>query len=244
MPEVYLNQELDVDDTPTGFYKIGHTKRTAEERTREYRAGNFRGCPTIHVVKVEDSQAVETQLHRHYASYRMKGHGGGDEWFNFSTLPIDSVVKTMNGYGRAICKQRFAIAHPSTVSSGRYYSDLDDDDRSGSPVGMDEWLSKILWALVSVILLLAIGNTKTVKNLPFSSSGLGQSSQCMAARIDLPSLEGLGQVNLRSTPNGSVVGKLNSGDLLQACEFSADGEWRKVKFGNGNTGWISSRFIK
>jgi len=237
MPEVYLNQELDVDDTPTGFYKIGHTKRTAEERTREYRAGNFRGCPTIHVVNVEDSQAVETQLHRHYAAYRMKGHGGGDEWFDFSTLPIDSVVKTMNGYGRA-------IATSSTVSSRTYSSDPVRSSSHESLVDIDEWVARILWALVSVILILVIGNTNTVKNLIRSSSGLVQASQCMAARVDVPYLEGLMQVNLRSTPNGSVVGKLNSGDLLQACEFSADGEWRKVKFGNGNTGWISSRFIR
>jgi len=162
MPEVYLNQESDLDGTPTGFYKIGHTKRTAEERGREYRAGNVRSCPTIHAIRVEDSQAVETQLHRYYASYRMKGYGGGDEWFNFSTLPIDSVVKTMNGYGRA-------IASPSPIPSVK---------RSGNPVrptsfrsstGMDEWRARIFWALVSVMLLLAIGNTKTVKNLPIPS---------------------------------------------------------------------------
>jgi hypothetical protein len=94
---VYLLQELDFDGTPTGLYKIGRTSKDAQQRKRQYQAGNARKVNVYFTVKVYDSQAVETDLHRRLAAYRL-ALGGGDEWFNFRSVDIAKVVRLMEEY--------------------------------------------------------------------------------------------------------------------------------------------------
>lgn len=50
-------------------------------------------------------------------------------------------------------------------------------------------------------------------------------------------------LNIRSKPSlqGSVIGKLNTGDIVTVT--SQNGSWTEISF-SGNTGWISSQYIK
>jgi hypothetical protein len=83
MQFVYLLQEIDYDDvSPTGLYKIGKTSKDVNTRKRQYQAGNARYLNPLHTIQVRDAQAVETQLHRFWTDFRIRGEGGGDEWFN------------------------------------------------------------------------------------------------------------------------------------------------------------------
>lgn len=100
---VYLLQELDFDGTPTGLYKIGKTTKEAEQRKRQYQAGNARRVDVYATIKVLNSQAVETELHRRLSAYRL-ALGGGDEWFDFRNVNIDSVLRVMREYERSIPK--------------------------------------------------------------------------------------------------------------------------------------------
>lgn len=94
---VYLLQEIDFDGSPTGLYKIGRTTKAAEQRKRQYQAGNARRVDVYATIEVYDSQAVETDLHRRLSTYRL-ALGGGDEWFNFQDVNIDRVVHLMAEY--------------------------------------------------------------------------------------------------------------------------------------------------
>lgn len=89
---VYLLQEIDFDETPTGLYKIGKTTKEAEQRKRQYQAGNARRLDVYFTIEVYDSQAVETDLHRRLSAFRL-ALGGGDEWFNFRGINIMDVVR-------------------------------------------------------------------------------------------------------------------------------------------------------
>ena len=79
MEYVYILQEMDFDGTPTGHYKIGKTKAGTEARKRQYQAGNPRYLDPFHTIEVNNSQAIETELHQRFDYYRLKGYGGGDE---------------------------------------------------------------------------------------------------------------------------------------------------------------------
>jgi len=98
MEYVYILQEIDFDGTPTGHYKIGKTKAGTEARKRQYQAGNPRFLDPFHTVEVTNSQTVETDLHHRFDSYRLKGYGGGDEWFNFHSVDMEKFVSIMNEY--------------------------------------------------------------------------------------------------------------------------------------------------
>ena len=113
---VYLLQEIDFDGTPTGLYKIGKTTKEAEQRKRQYQAGNARRVDVYATIKVFDSQAVETELHRQLADYRLK-YGGGDEWFDFRAVDIDSVVAFMKEYDQSLPEpQPYYPSPPKTPS--------------------------------------------------------------------------------------------------------------------------------
>ncbi|MFB8788893.1 MAG: GIY-YIG nuclease family protein [Potamolinea sp.] len=98
---VYLLQEIDFDGTPTGLYKIGKTTKEAEQRKRQYQAGNARRVDLHTTIKVTNSQAVETELHRLFADYRMS-YGGGDEWFDFRSVDINKVVTVFKRYDESV----------------------------------------------------------------------------------------------------------------------------------------------
>lgn len=98
---VYLLQEKDFNDNPTGLYKIGKTSKDAETRKRQYQAGNARRVDVYFKISVTDSQAIETELHRRLANYRLN-YGGGDEWFDFSLINIKDVKDLMQEYDETI----------------------------------------------------------------------------------------------------------------------------------------------
>lgn len=117
---VYLLQEIDFDGTPTGLYKIGKTTKDAEQRKRQYQAGNARRVDVYFTIEVYDSQAVETSLHQRLSAYRL-AFGGGDEWFDFRGVNIASVVRVMEEYEPVVSKPEpppiFAYARESTFSN-------------------------------------------------------------------------------------------------------------------------------
>lgn len=122
MQHVYLLQEIEAGGTaPTGFYKIGKTKATVEDRKKNYRAGNPRRLDTLHTIQVTDAQAIETTLHRRLTYYRRK-YGGGDEWFDFRDVNINSVIEIMNEYAEV----------PAYAVWGSSYSDVYDDSYGDS----------------------------------------------------------------------------------------------------------------
>lgn len=80
---VYLLQERSiVTGLPTGLYKLGYTRRwDVERRVKEYKAGNVRYLKILHVVEVADGHALEQMLHAQFSAFRIRGKGGGIEWF-------------------------------------------------------------------------------------------------------------------------------------------------------------------
>ena len=116
---VYLLQEIDFDGTPTGLYKIGKTTKEAEQRKRQYQAGNARRVDVYATIKVFDSQAVETELHRQLANYRLN-YGGGDEWFNFRAVDINRVVAFMKEYDQSIPEPQHYYSYPTKTTYNEF----------------------------------------------------------------------------------------------------------------------------
>lgn len=112
---VYLLQEIDFDGTPTGLYKIGKTTKEAEQRKRQYQAGNARRVDVYTTIKVFNSQAVETELHRQLANYRLN-YGGGDEWFDFRAVDINRVVAFMKEYDQSVPEPQTYYSYPTKPS--------------------------------------------------------------------------------------------------------------------------------
>jgi hypothetical protein len=75
---VYVIQDVDV----TGYYKIGKSTAPID------RIGHFDTMlpfqtRVVHIIEAKDCHAVETMLHRHFASKRRRG-----EWFRLSEVDI------------------------------------------------------------------------------------------------------------------------------------------------------------
>lgn len=126
---VYLLQELDFDGTPTGLYKIGRTSKDAQQRKRQYQAGNARKVNVYFTVKVYDSQAVETDLHHRLAAYRL-ALGGGDEWFNFKNVDIAKVVRLMEEYEPSLPQPQ------TTPTYANYRKSYDNDLHPAIPAAL------------------------------------------------------------------------------------------------------------
>lgn len=118
-------QEIDFDGTPTGLYKIGKTTKEAEQRKRQYQAGNARRVDVYATIKVFNSQAVETELHRRFSAYRLS-FGGGDEWFDFRNVNIASVVRILKEY-------EWSIPQPPRQPTYSYYSEPYGSESSHFP---------------------------------------------------------------------------------------------------------------
>lgn len=124
---VYLLQELNFDDTPTGFYKIGKTKVEVESRKNQYRAGNARVLKNLGHIIVSDSQTIETALHRYFTDYRVNNPGAGDEWFYFGDVDLDWVSSVFDQYEEAapVREPEPTYSNYSTYSTP-FYSDSND----------------------------------------------------------------------------------------------------------------------
>jgi hypothetical protein len=95
------------------LYKIGKTTKDAEQRKRQYQAGNARRVDVYATIKVFDSQAVETELHRQLGDYRLN-YGGGDEWFDFRAVDINRVVAFMKEYDQSIPEPQPYYSYPKS----------------------------------------------------------------------------------------------------------------------------------
>jgi hypothetical protein len=141
--KVYLLQEQDFDGSATGLYKIGKTKREIQKRTREYKAGNARKLDHFYEIEVEDCQFVETALHRTFAGYRITGEGGGDEWFDFRHVDIDSVIEEYDRY--ALQTEPEYYEEPQYT---RHYSDYEGPNLLY--IGMAVAATILIWAYFAI----------------------------------------------------------------------------------------------
>lgn len=135
---VYLLQEIDFNGTPTGLYKIGRTTKEAEQRKRQYQAGNARRVDVYATIKVFNSQAVETELHRRFSAYRLS-FGGGDEWFDFRHVNIAAVVKILKEY-------EWSIPQPPRQPTYSYSRESADMDLPPFPAALAVGLFVIIFA--------------------------------------------------------------------------------------------------
>jgi hypothetical protein len=78
---VYLIQDISV----TGSCKIGKTNHPSR-RAREFGVLLPMKTRVIHIIRTEDMQALEKQLHRLYAAKRVNG-----EWFKLDTEDIEHI---------------------------------------------------------------------------------------------------------------------------------------------------------
>lgn len=81
----------------TNLYKIGLTTRSVEARLKEL---NGKQSPheliLRHSVEVSEVRAAERHFHDRYRSHNYR-----NEWFEFSTLKVFEVVRSMNSYGKS-----------------------------------------------------------------------------------------------------------------------------------------------
>jgi hypothetical protein len=65
------------------LYKIGRTKRTPEQRIREFKTGNASDFLVIESYKSTWGSKIESLLHKKYSKYRVSG-----EWFNLPECEV------------------------------------------------------------------------------------------------------------------------------------------------------------
>jgi hypothetical protein len=70
----------------------------------------------------------------------------------------------------------------------------------------------------------------------------GDHKACSTRYIKIQNQEG--SVNLRSAPNGSIIGQSDNLSTILFLERSADGEWTRVITIQGEIGWIHSSFLE
>lgn len=254
MGRVYLLQELDFDGQPTGLYKIGKTKVDVEKRKRQYKAGNPRPVVNLYSVEVDDEQFLETSLHRFYRDYRIS-EGGGDEWFYFGDIDINSVMNTMYKYsvnfnriygnysGTGVVSDDYVYSNPPDLNEDFSSDDYDNSTEEGWRVedwGIEDWgigqYIHTLW-IVLIGLLLVLMLAMQSPRAHFEPTVEGVPSQVLMSEGQL--------ANLRSEPafGENTVGRVNHGTDVVAYDLSQDGQWRFVELPDGSRGWIASNFV-
>ncbi|MGG6281811.1 GIY-YIG nuclease family protein [Leptolyngbya sp. AN03gr2] len=149
---VYLLRELDLfTDHPSCLYKIGMTTTTVLNRKSQYKAGNARRVETLFVIQVEDAQAIETELHRKFQSHRIKGLGGGDEWFYFKPNEVPEVIVAFKKYGTPESQFRYVRLKKLIRSPGAVRRVL-----TPSP-GFASWAERKRWIVLLLILFPPLG---------------------------------------------------------------------------------------
>ncbi|WP_088890014.1 GIY-YIG nuclease family protein [Leptolyngbya ohadii] len=233
MEYVYLLQELDFGRTaPTGSYKIGMTSKDVDSRKRQYKAGNPRHLRTLHSIQVTDAQAVETELHRQLAEWRIN-EGGGDEWFYFTDADIDVVIDIMNSYDESL------VYEIPVYDSSAYFTESPYD---AYPSYSNDWADSVYATGIAIVVVvgLMVGGIALVLNQSLPSTPA-------PARITVPAGTGYAGANLRSEPKDGdefIIGQVRSGESVKAYEVSFDGKWRRVELSDGRSGWIASNFVR
>lgn len=80
---MYIVYLVSAEINGESLYKIGWTKRTPEQRIREFKTGNASDFSVVESYKSEWGSKIEALLHKKYLKYKVSG-----EWFN---LPEDEV---------------------------------------------------------------------------------------------------------------------------------------------------------
>ncbi|MBW4690409.1 MAG: SH3 domain-containing protein [Lyngbya sp. HA4199-MV5] len=57
-------------------------------------------------------------------------------------------------------------------------------------------------------------------------------------------LPGENIVNLRATPNGEIIGRLQNGTYVTLGELSSDTKWQQITTQNGKSGWVWAEFVQ
>lgn len=82
MYKVYLIKNLDDDQ-----YKIGYTRRTVEQRIKEFKTGNCNELKLIHQFESKWGSKIEAVLHRKYKWKKIDG-----EWFYLEKEEVDNFI--------------------------------------------------------------------------------------------------------------------------------------------------------
>lgn len=239
MEYVYILQEIGLNGTPTGLYKIGKTKTGTEARKRQYQAGNARFLEPFHTVEVTNSQPVETELHQRFDHYRLKGYGGGDEWFNFQSVDIDRIISIMNEYDETP-----AYVPPEPVPYQPSYSSpsFDLSDLLASPIALGLGALLVLGAVRGLQSANSGNQSSNKEKAGWNQRACINPNGCQGT-IDASSI-GYKAANVRSAPSSDsrVIATLKNGQKVTVFEESSG--WIKVKLNNGTRGWVANNLVR
>lgn len=70
------------------LYKIGYTRRTTEERIKEFKTGNASNFSIINKFESKWGTKIESQIHRFYKSKKISG-----EWFDLNSEDISLFIE-------------------------------------------------------------------------------------------------------------------------------------------------------
>jgi len=90
------------------LHKIGYTKRTIEQRIKEFKTGNASDFYIVDSFQSKWGTKVESQLHKHFRHKKVNG-----EWFN---LGDDDIVRF-----KELCKK--IDSNFEIISQTTYYQD-------------------------------------------------------------------------------------------------------------------------
>jgi hypothetical protein len=76
------------------IFKIGFTRRSVEERIRDFTTGNVSNFSSIHVYNSIHCTKIEKLLHKHFSKSRI----GKSEWFNLTPEDIKEFIPLCERY--------------------------------------------------------------------------------------------------------------------------------------------------
>ena len=82
MYKVYLIKNL-----ADNQYKIGYTRRSVEQRIREFKTGNCNELKVIHEFESKWGTKIEATLHRRFKWKKIQG-----EWFDLEKYEVDNFI--------------------------------------------------------------------------------------------------------------------------------------------------------
>lgn len=238
MAYVYLLQELDFNGQPTGLYKIGQTKKDVESRKKQYQAGNARQVVEFYAIFVDDSQYVETQLHRYFVDERTS-FGGGDEWFYFPDIStvMSTVIEVMDKFSEGSLIEEPQLEEPHfkyQMHTSRYTErDIEDDFPWGWIIGI----------IVAIGLFTTASQQR--QNRPESFSAKQADLQDLKTYFPIASRAKIVQranVRERALPNSNLLAIAEVGDIAIVQETY--GAWIRLKFKSGVDGWVYVKTIE
>ena len=76
-----------IQNTDSGYYKVGFTKRKISDRIKDFSTANPAELRCIYEFKTEHSRKVETAIKNYYKNYKIKG-----EWFQFDDNVVNNFL--------------------------------------------------------------------------------------------------------------------------------------------------------